>query len=90
MRFTRFLIPGLALACAACSPDNRRPDLAACVQQAQRDAPQVKDQSAEEAHDAQGDIVRDCMKSAGYRHDTAGEKCLDDIDFSADCYVRKR
>ncbi len=86
----RFLILGLAAASAACSPDHRRPDLAACVQQAQKDAPQTAGQSAEEAHDAQGDEIRDCMKAAGYRQDMAGEKCLDDTDFTAECYVKRR
>jgi hypothetical protein len=89
MHSVRVLILGLAVAGAACSPDNRHPDLAACVAQAQRDAPQAKGQSVEEAHDAQGDEVRDCMKTAGYRHDMAGEKCEDDVDFNADCYVKR-
>ena len=75
---------------AGCSPDNRHHDLAACVAQTGKEAPPGPGETAEEIHDDKGEIVRDCMKAAGYRQDTAGEKCLDDIDFNAECYVKAR
>ena len=80
---------GIALAMSACSPDNREADLQRCIAKAPSKAGSAT-LSAEEVHDAVGAEAADCMAALGYRHDEAGAKCVDDVDFNSFCYVRRR
>jgi hypothetical protein len=74
----------------ACAPDNRQADVKACVASSQRGSSRDAGQSDEEFHDQIGELVADCMKQAGYRHDMSSERCIDDVDYNAACYVRRR
>jgi hypothetical protein len=87
MVFIVFL--GVALAVSACTPDNRVADLQRCIGAAASKAGSAT-LTGEEAHDAVGAGAADCMKLLGYRHDMAGPKCVDDVDFNSFCYVRRR
>ncbi len=90
-------VPGRALllllpvlACAACSPDHTEADLKKCVATATSNYPADGTMTAEQRRDAIGSDARDCMHDAGYRQDTSSEKCMDDVEFIAACYARKR
>ena len=84
--FPLILIPAIA----ACSPDGRDAALKKCVATAEQQTPRQSGQAADEWHDAVGEVVADCMKDAGYRHDMAGAECIDDVDFNKACYVPRR
>jgi len=90
MRFPVVVASVLVLFCAACSPDEKDATLKQCVETSTRENPPQQGQSAEEVHDAIGSDVADCMKAAGYRHDEADGKCIDDVDFNRYCYVHRR
>ena len=79
-----------AVLIAGCSPDHRVADVGKCISKAQQEAPSPVGLSKEEMHDAIGSIVADCMKDLGYRHEMTDEKCTDDVDFEASCYVHRR
>ena len=85
-----FFLCGLAVLVAGCSPDRRDADASMCISKAQQEAPAPAGQSQEEMHDAIGAMVGDCMKELGYRHEMTDEKCIDDVDFNASCYVHRR
>ena len=72
-----------------CSPDNRQADVKACVASSQKDTSRTAGQSDEDFHDQVGELVVDCMKEAGYRHDMSSEQCIDDVDYNSACYVRR-
>lgn len=61
-----------------------------CISKAQQGTPDTAGQSKEEVHDVIGSMVGDCMKGLGYRHEMTDEKCVDDVDFNASCYVHRR
>lgn len=73
-----------------CAPDHRQADIKACVAGAQRDSSRAQGESDEQYHDQVGELVVDCMKEAGYRHDMSSEACLDDVDYNPACYIRRR
>ena len=83
------MLLGAAVALCACSPDTTEADLQHCIAAAPSKAGSAT-LSGEEAHDAVGAEAADCMKALGYRHDMAGAKCVDDVDFNRFCYVRRR
>ncbi len=72
----------------ACAPDHSRADLAKCVAQSTKSALADDQGTPEEVHDAIGENVAECMKRDGYRHDQSSPKCIDDVDFNQNCYVR--
>jgi hypothetical protein len=74
----------------ACSPDHRQADVKACIASSQKDISRGTGQSDEDFHDQIGELVADCMKQAGYRHDMSSEQCIDDVDYNPACYVRRR
>lgn len=86
----RLAILALPLLLAGCSRDHTVADLQKCVATATPNYPADGTMTDEERHDAIGADVKDCMRDAGYRQDTGGEKCLDDLEFNPACYVRKR
>ena len=75
-----------ACALASCSPDRTGADLKQCIA---RSVPEPQKPQSEEEHDAAGAEVVGCMKALGYRHDLAGPACIDDVDFSKACYIRR-
>ena len=86
--FSRLLAPCIAgVLLAGCSPDHRASDIGKCIAKAQQESPSPVGLSSEELHDAVGSIVAECMKDLGYRHELTDEKCTDDVDFNATCYV---
>ena len=88
MRFP--IVLTLLVLCAACSPDEKDAVLKRCIDTSTRNNPGDATESQEERHDAIGADVASCMKVAGYRHDMADGKCVDDVDFNRYCYVRRR
>jgi hypothetical protein len=72
----------------ACAPNRTHRDLAKCVAQSTKNAPAEAQAMTEDAHDAIGEMVAECMKQGGYRHDQSSSKCVDDVDFNENCYVR--
>ena len=83
------VVLGVVLTVSACSPDSREADLRHCVGAAPSKSGSTS-LTGEEAHDAVGAEAADCMKLLGYRHDLAGPKCVDDVDFNSFCYIRRR
>ncbi len=79
-----------AVLIAGCSPDRTAADIGKCISKAQEEAPNSDGLTREEVRDAIGSMVGDCMKDLGYRHEMTAEKCIDDVDFNATCYVRRR
>lgn len=82
---------------AACSRDSREADIKQCIAQAQRQASQGQspypDESAEERHDRLGNDIAACMEKLGYRHDDGAmtdQRCVNDVDYNAFCYVPRR
>ena len=72
---------------SSCSADHRQADIKKCIAKAGTEVIRQDGQSLEEVHDAIGGYIVDCMEDLGYRHDMADEKCIDDVDFTAVCYV---
>ena len=83
-------LAGFAALSCGCSHDHRQADIKACIAGAQRQTSRAPGQSDEEFHDQVGELVADCMKQAGYRHDMSSEQCLDDVDYNPSCYLRRR
>lgn len=83
-------ICGFAVLISGCSPDRTAADIGKCISKAQEEAPNSDGLTREEVRDAIGSMVGDCMKDLGYRHEMTAEKCIDDVDFNATCYVRRR
>jgi hypothetical protein len=75
---------------SSCSPDRKQADMDRCISMAKVETTSDTGESKEEAHDAIGAVVVDCMKQAGYRHDLADGRCIDDVDFNFYCYVHRR
>jgi len=91
LSFTRAILVATAVTFViGCSPDNRQADVKACIASSQKDSLRSSGQSDEEFHDQVGELVADCMKQAGYRHDMSSEQCIDDVDYNPACYVRRR
>jgi len=90
------LFLALAACLAACSREEREPDIRACIAQAQHPQPDYSipaNESAEEKHDRIGGLVSACMQQRGYRHDDrsmADSRCVDDVDYNPYCYVKIR
>ena len=80
----------LTIILSGCSADHRQADIKKCISKAQSEVVRQDGQGLDEVHDIIGSFVVDCMNDSGYRHDMSGEKCIDDVDFIAACYVPKR
>ena len=93
MQPNSLVIAGLvfgALALGGCSPQQQQKALDKCIAQAKSEITRQDGQSAEEVHDAMGQVVEECMKDSGYRHDQTSARCIDDVDFNVSCYTPRR
>ena len=72
-----------------CSKDQTPGQLATCIAQGTKNNPTNVGATQEEAHDAIGADVVECMKQAGYKHGLADSQCIDDVDFNIHCYTRR-
>jgi hypothetical protein len=80
----------LSILGSSCSPDRKQADMDRCLSVAKTENTSDAGESKEETHDAIGATIVDCMKHAGYRHDLADGRCIDDVDFNSYCYVHRR
>lgn len=84
------LLATVATFVVACSRDDPQADVKACIARSEKDTSRPPGQSDEDFHDQVGELVADCMKEAGYRHDMSSGQCVDDVDYNPACYVRRR
>jgi hypothetical protein len=83
-----------------CSPDTRTTDIKECTVQTQQEMSKdpsasraLANQSAEQRHDAIGNIISACMEQRGYKHDDGAmtdQRCVDDVDYNPYCYLKGR
>jgi len=89
----------LAIIFIGCSRDTRVADVKECDTQTQRETSTdpsasraLADQSAEQRHDAVGNMIAACMEQRGYSHDDGAmtdQRCVEDVDYNPYCYQRR-
>jgi copper chaperone CopZ len=85
-----FICAALISPLPSCSPDRTQDQLASCVAKSTKINPADAQATQEEAHDAIGEDIVECMKQAGYKHNLTDSLCIDDVDFNVHCYTRLR